>query len=211
MKQLLLLPLLFVAQTTYSIDKIEAPNLRIVALGDSITWGYPNGKSWTELAAADTGMTIINRGVNGETLEEMYYRMNEDVVAENPDVCIIMGGTNDVFYGNDPQTMMNIIEQMADDLRKAHIVPVIGLPIPLARNSSEDKLKILRKKILASHLTVIDFAVDFPRSAKNFRKLLPDGIHPAADGKRIMAERLKKEMPRVIAAYFDEQMSEHGE
>ncbi|MBL8033308.1 MAG: hypothetical protein JNJ69_06400 [Leptospiraceae bacterium] len=190
-------------QFTRAVESVDVTKLKIVALGDSITWGYPNGKSWTNLVSLETGIQIVNRGVSGETLDEMYYRLETDVIKESPEICIIMGGTNDVFFGRTPEQMMGIIAQMAAELKRRKIIPVVGLPIPLSQGSSEEKLKALRKKLIESKLITIDFAADFARNKKEFRKLLPDGIHPADEGKRIMAERLKKELPRIVSAYVE--------
>lgn len=193
-------------QFTRAVETMDWTKLKIVALGDSITWGYPNGKSWTNLVSIETGIQIVNRGVSGETLEEMYYRLENDVIKEKPEICIIMGGTNDVFFGNTPDEMMSIIEQMAGELKRRKIIAVVGLPIPLTPGASEEKLKALRKKLQDSQLLTIDFALDFSRAKKEFRKLLPDGIHPADEGKRIMAERLKKELPRIVSAYAESKL-----
>ena len=40
----------------------------IVALGDSLTYGYPYspGSSWVGLAAKELGITIYNRGINAK-------------------------------------------------------------------------------------------------------------------------------------------------
>jgi lysophospholipase L1-like esterase len=194
-------------QFTRAVETMDWTKLKIVALGDSITWGYPNGRSWTNLVSIETGIQIVNRGVSGETLEEMYYRLENDVIREKPEICIIMGGTNDVFFGNTPEEMMNLIEQMAGELRRRKITPVIGLPIPLTRGGqTEEKLQALRRKLQDSGMLTIDFASDFARSKKDFKKLLPDGIHPADEGKRMMAERLKKELPRIVSAYVESKL-----
>ncbi|MFO1470697.1 MAG: GDSL-type esterase/lipase family protein [Turneriella sp.] len=194
-------------QFTRAVETMDWTKLKIVALGDSITWGYPNGRSWTNLVSIETGIQIVNRGVSGETLEEMYYRLENDVIREKPEICIIMGGTNDVFFGNTPEEMMNMIEQMAGELKRRKITPVIGLPIPLTRGGqTEEKLQALRRKLQDSGMLTIDFASDFARSKKDFKKLLPDGIHPADEGKRLMAERLKKELPRIVSAYVESKL-----
>ena len=204
---LCLFPMFTPLQFTRAVETMDWTKLKIVALGDSITWGYPNGRSWTNLVSIETGIQIVNRGVSGETLEEMYYRLENDVIREKPEICIIMGGTNDVFFGNSPEEMMNLIEQMAGELKRRKIIPVIGLPIPLPRGGqTEDKLQTLRKKLQDSGMLTIDFAGDFARSKKDFKKLLPDGIHPADEGKRMMAERLKKELPRIVSAYVESKL-----
>lgn len=195
-----LLPFLYPVNSPQS-SGIQTEALTIVALGDSITWGYPNGESWTEMVMNDTGIRIINRGVSGSQLDDMLRRMKTDVIPVKPQICIIMGGTNDANRGRTTQQMMADIQTMANELMARDIMPVIGLPIPMVEQRQEEKLQDLRERIISSALLTIDFSLDFDLPRAEFRKLIPDGLHPTYEGKKMMAERLKKEMPRLLAAY----------
>ncbi|MBN8222481.1 MAG: hypothetical protein J0L53_16290 [Spirochaetes bacterium] len=195
-----LLPFLYPVNSPQS-SGIQTEALTIVALGDSITWGYPNGESWTEMVMNDTGIRIINRGVSGSQLDDMLRRMKTDVIPVKPQICIIMGGTNDANRGRTTQQMMADIQTMANELMARDIMPVIGLPIPMVEQRQEEKLQDLRERIISSALLTIDFSLDFDLPRAEFRKLIPDGLHPTHEGKKMMAERLKKEMPRLLAAY----------
>ncbi|MBV6494158.1 MAG: hypothetical protein LDLANPLL_02184 [Turneriella sp.] len=194
------LPFLYPMKSPQGSD-VRNDALTIVALGDSITWGYPNGKSWTEMVSSETGMRIINRGVNGSTLNNMLKRLPTDVIPVHPSICIIMGGTNDANQGRTTKEMMADIQKMANDLLARDILPVVALPIPMVWPKAEEKLQDLRERILSSAFLTIDFALDFDLPRDEFRQLLPDGLHPTQVGKRMMADRLKKEMPRILAAY----------
>ena len=46
--------------------------MKIVCLGDSLTYGYgvPRKDGWVSLAAQATGHTLVNKGVSGDTLPE---------------------------------------------------------------------------------------------------------------------------------------------
>jgi acyl-CoA thioesterase-1 len=186
-----------------SSPELTPETLTIVALGDSITWGYPNGRSWTEIVSRETGVKIINRGISGQTLAEMSNRLERDVLEAKPAICIIMGGTNDVFHSVPTDEMMANLKRMARILKAKGIMPVVGLPIPLGWQNSEMRLQELRNEIAEAGFVTIDFAHDFYVDAKNFKRLLPDGIHPYDQGKKIMAERLKKELPKILSAYAD--------
>ncbi len=199
-------PLLAVSLTPLFIPMkmtpaISAKDVTVVALGDSITWGYPDGKSWTATVARDTGLNIINKGISGNKLGDIFARLDHDVLSISPQICLVMGGTNDVFKGLSVDEMMENLEAILAELEKRNIMPVIGLPVPLGWANSENKLRELRQRILAMPYIVVDFAADFRRPKDDFRKLVPDGIHPEGEGKRLMAERLKKELPRILRAY----------
>lgn len=203
-----LAPLLIPLKT---IPAITAKDVTVVALGDSITWGYPDGKSWTATVARETGLNIINKGISGNKLGDMFARLDQDVLRIAPQICLIMGGTNDVFKGLSVDEMIENLEHMTAELERHNIMPVIGLPVPLGWAGSEKKLQDLRKRIRQMPYLIIDFAADFKRPQQEFRKLVPDGIHPEGEGKQIMAERLKMELPRILRAYEQYQSTKVNE
>ena len=76
----------------------------IVAIGDSLVYGFPYSPrySWVHLASLEIGEEIVNKGVCGETTEDIMLRITDDVIALKPDLAIIMGGTNDAFMDTLP-------------------------------------------------------------------------------------------------------------
>jgi acyl-CoA thioesterase I len=83
--------------------------LTIVAIGSSSTFGlgasspamsYPSQLA-VELRALlpSTSITVINRGVNGETAREMLARFDRDVFAAHPDLVLWQVGSNAVLLG----------------------------------------------------------------------------------------------------------------
>jgi len=83
--------------------------LKIVAIGSSSTfgagasspaWSYPSRLA-VELQSLfpNLSITVVNRGVNGETTSEMLARFNRDVFAESPDLVLWQVGSNAVLHG----------------------------------------------------------------------------------------------------------------
>jgi lysophospholipase L1-like esterase len=81
--------------------------IRIVALGSSSTYGagastsaasYPSRLAG-ELARhfPGTDITVVNRGVNGDTAADMLARLDTAVIAERPDLVLWQVGTNSVL------------------------------------------------------------------------------------------------------------------
>jgi lysophospholipase L1-like esterase len=81
--------------------------IRIVALGSSSTYGagastsaasYPSRLAG-ELARHFPGndITVVNRGVNGDTAADMLARLDTAVIAERPDLVLWQVGTNSVL------------------------------------------------------------------------------------------------------------------
>ena len=83
--------------------------LTIVAIGSSSTFGAGASSpamSYPSRLAAElhellpqTPITVINRGVNGETAQEMLARFDRDVFAARPDLVLWQVGSNAVLLG----------------------------------------------------------------------------------------------------------------
>ena len=86
-----------------SSESVRGP-MRIVCLGDSIT-GQPNLRAylkWSfvlecmlEARIGEGKVTVLNRGIGGDTTGEALKRLQNDVLDEKPDIAIIMLGGND--------------------------------------------------------------------------------------------------------------------
>lgn len=170
-------------------------NIKIAAVGDSITFGYPYtpGQSWFNRAAGRLNISHVNSGVNGDTTEGMASRFGRDVLRHQPTHVIIMGGTNDAYLGSDVASVMDNIRYMAERALEDSIVPIIGLPIPCNDLAEELLLGQYRKEIRSyaagAGLDVIDFhaAMADSNGTKIKAGLHCDGIHPNEDGYSVMA------------------------
>jgi len=172
------------------------PSRRFVALGDSITWGYPYGldASWVCRAAEISGVEIVNLGVNGDTLAHMRRRIGQ-VLTLHPLACIVTGGVNDVCQGRSVPDMAADLGAMVVDLADAGIVPVIGMPPPCQEANWERQLKAYRHFVnsLAGtrHLPVVPFERAFvDAEGELIGSLFFDATHPAELGYAAMAEVL---------------------
>jgi acyl-CoA thioesterase I len=169
---------------------------RIIALGDSITYGYPFGNkySWVELLSEKLGLPIINAGANGNNFRDMLNRLLTDVVDQKPDYVIFLGGANDVYQGNDVEGMEERFKKILKVLKESKIKTILGLPPPLEGKEFEAELAKFRrflKKFAKDHrLPLINFYDPFldSRKKKPGMGLLEDGVHPSAAGYKLMAE-----------------------
>ena len=167
----------------------SAAGPRIAALGDSITYGYPDGRSWTELLAKELSLNVHNAGINGDTLEGMLFRLESDVLAYAPDICILMGGSNDVAQGYPLKEMQANATKIKERLEQASIRVLFGVPIPIAvMPAFETQLQAYRTWLdkIADHK--IPFHECFLQEGQIRRGLLSDGVHPTYQGYQLMAE-----------------------
>lgn len=170
--------------------------VKFVALGDSITEGYPwtRKHSWVELTAQESGFTFINRGIYGDSTGDMLKRFPQDVLAFNPTHVIIKGGGNDAFEQLPLATVKTNFQALVAASREHRIMPLFGIPIPCTIPEYEAFLDDLRNWLESyarkENIPVIDFYSPFHAALKQGREreLLLDGVHPALPGYRLMAE-----------------------
>jgi lysophospholipase L1-like esterase len=170
---------------------------KIICLGDSLTYGYPYGPqaSWVAYAVRQTGIVLINAGVNGNTLGDMAARFDHDVLKKKPAAVIILGGTNDAFREEVTLPMtIGAMEQMMMKALADNVMTVIGIPVPVDETRVNAKLEriCLGMRALASRyeLLVIDFWAPFidKTTGRIREEFYIDGAHPNHEGYRAMGE-----------------------
>lgn len=168
---------------------------RIVALGDSLTYGFPYlpSSSWVQLVADETGLKVINKGANGNTTAGMLVRFNRDVLQNKPSHVIIMGGANDAFENIAVAEVNNNIQQMAELALHEGVIPIIGLTPPCNFASEEALLgqyrQVLRDYAVRMEFTILDFYTAMANSNGFIKNgLHVDGVHPNKAGYRVMAD-----------------------
>ncbi len=171
---------------------------RFVALGDSITWGFPVGpvSSWVDLAARVSGVEIVNMGVNGDTLADMRRRLPL-VLDQTPMACIVTGGTNDVSVGRTVADMIADLGEIISVLAGAGVVPVIGMPPPFLEARCERQLDAYRHFVngiaATRHLRIVPFDRAFKgEDGALIDGLMADAAHPSDQGYAAMAALLLK-------------------
>jgi lysophospholipase L1-like esterase len=96
---------------------------RVVFMGDSITdvWQQERFGFFT------ASRPYVSRGISGQTTPQMLVRFRPDVIDLNPEVVVILAGTNDIAGNSGPMTNDEIIgnlESMAE-LARAHEIKVV--------------------------------------------------------------------------------------
>lgn len=72
-----------------------------------------------------SGNGYVDKGISGQQTKHMLERFQKDVIALNPQVFVIMGGTNDIANSVDDDTIFNNIASMAETAKAAGIQVVI--------------------------------------------------------------------------------------
>ncbi|MBC7344275.1 MAG: GDSL family lipase [Clostridia bacterium] len=168
--------------------------LTVVCLGDSLTYGFPYGPrySWVQLVAKNSGLKMINKGVNGDTTTDMWLRLERDVLRYKPRATVIMGGTNDVAIGEPVFIICQQIEGMVKLLQEHNITPVLGLPIPSCMVFLEEPLTKYRQWLKefsqSQNIMLLDFysAMINPETGLVILEYYLDDVHPSRAGYEAM-------------------------
>lgn len=108
--------------------------MRIVCIGDSITFGQfvERERCWTTLLSQQTGHTVINRGVCGDTTRLGLERFPRDVQDLKPDIVLIQFGFNDCNRWESDHGLPRVslgafranLEEMAERVRQFRAHPI---------------------------------------------------------------------------------------
>lgn len=178
--------------------------MKLVCIGDSLTYGYGvSSKScWTELLKKYLNTEVINKGINGDTTFGILSRSYKDIIEEKPDYVIIMAGTNDILMDRPLKSVKDNIKLLINETKEKNIIPVMALQPPiipeLAKIYWDEKVNY-EKAILnlsdyidwvkeyceAESITIVNF-YDCFLNQNNISSLYSDGIHPNAEGHKLM-------------------------
>jgi acyl-CoA thioesterase-1 len=180
----------------------------IVCVGDSLTEGYgvPEEQAYPallkqKLAADGHPYAVINAGISGETSSGTLSRINW-ILTLKPDIVILETGANDGLRGSDPRlTQKNITEIIR--ILKAKGVIVILAGMEMLRNMGTDYTTAFREIYTSvakeEDIHRIPFFLD--GVAGNLRLNQTDGIHPTAEGYKVIIEKIYPYVLEVIEAY----------
>jgi acyl-CoA thioesterase I len=173
----------------------------IVFYGDSVTAGY--GLSAEEafpaligrkLAEKGKDVKVINAGLSGETSAGGLTRI--DWILRQPvDVFVLELGPNDGLRGlpldQTEKNLQSIIDRVKAKYPKAHIV-IAGMMVPpnIGQDYTEKFRKIYPALARKNNATLIPFLLQ--DVAGNEKLNLEDGIHPNAEGHKIVADNVLK-------------------
>lgn len=98
----------------------------VVALGDSLTYGYSVNRdlAYPAVLADLTGWKIINAGVNGNTSANVLARI-DTIIAQNPDLVLLSVGGNDVLRRVPSEVTAANITMAVKQLKAANIKVIL--------------------------------------------------------------------------------------
>src|SRR5690606_27647407 len=128
-----------------SVLVYAAPGPAVIAIGDSITEAYVDGRddyrrNWPAIAEALTGIPIANAAVSGQGLWAARHFLEDEVLAlEGATDCVILLGTNDLG-ASDAERLTDDLAALYDDLAGHCTVWAATLP-PKDRPEITDEIR----------------------------------------------------------------------
>ncbi len=180
--------------------------MRIIAIGDSITEGFPYTKkeSWLTNITQEFQGEVINKGVNGDLTQNIYNRFGRDVLALNPTHVIILGGTNDAYAKYPLERVSLHFTAMVKMSQEQGIIPILGLPIPSLVLNEELFLRQYRNWLIdytqQRDLPRIDFYTPFQKHLDlgEQSKLYVDEVHPSLEGYKLMGRTAVNNLGSIL-------------
>ena len=95
--------------------------MKIVFLGDSLTWGGIGGRYLDEVKRRLPNADIVNAGAAGNTVLNLLARAESDVLPAQPDRAFVMVGGNEAIAHAQPETRPYY--EQAQDIPDGHLQP----------------------------------------------------------------------------------------
>ena len=174
---------------------------------DSYGHGYVKFLAGELLAENPTKYQIINRGISGNRIVDLYARIKKDVWNESPDVLSILIGVNDVWHEIGAQNGVEIdrFERMyrmllEDTLARLPNVKIILCePFVLEGTATQEKFdrflevkeyaKVVKNLAKEYGLYFLPLQEKLEKAGKEYSPelYLGDGVHPAMAGAKLIA------------------------
>jgi lysophospholipase L1-like esterase len=192
---------------------------RVIFFGDSITQAGANAggyikriDSMCRAEGKEGNFEFIGAGIGGNKVYDLYLRMENDVVAKEPDVVIIYIGVNDVWHktssgtGTDADKFEKFYQAIIDKLKAKNIKVVLCTPAAIGEktdfsNPQDGDMNgysnIIRGIAKKNELTLVDLRkafLDFNLKNNPDNKdrgiLTTDRVHLNARGNQLVADEM---------------------
>ena len=199
----------------------KPPKKHIVFFGDSITQAAvsPGGyimriDSMCNAESLKESYQFTGAGIGGNKVYDLYLRMEEDVLAKNPDMVFVYIGVKDVWHkatsgtGTDADKFERFYQAIIKKLKDRNIKVVLCTPATIGEkndnsNQQDGDLnqysKIIRDLAAKNNLALIDLrklfvAYNLTNNPENKAKgiLTTDGVHLNAKGNQLVADEMWK-------------------
>lgn len=187
---------------------------KIIFFGNSIT------QVWSDYTNFFSDNKYINKGISGQTTDQMILRFKKDVVDEEAYCVVILAGINDLAQNNGPITLDEIFENIKSMVKIANdnnIKVILSSILPAYKflwnpgiypgNDIISLNKNLREFCKSGSATYVDYHSSMKNKKNGLKDELTywrndfndfDGVHPNKDGYLIMEKIISKTLKKII-------------
>ena len=209
--------IIVVLMTSFASQK----KTRVIFFGDSITQaGVQAGgyivrvDSMCKVEGSGDKYEFIGAGIGGNKIYDLYLRMEDDVLAKNPDVVVIYIGVNDVWHksssgtGTDADKFEKFYQAIIDKLKAKNIKIILSTPAAIGEKTDfsnpqdgdmNEYSNIIRRIASKNNLSLVDLRKAFldynlkNNPANKDRGILTtDRVHLNANGNQLVADEMWK-------------------
>ncbi len=149
---------------------------------------------------------VLNKGINGQRSDQIFARLDRDVLQEKPDYVIILAGVVDIYQGRATDSVKETLLTMYRRLIQSEIRTIAATVTPyngMTRSEYESMIELnhwIRRMSDDLGIFFCDTNAVVSDSADPSKlKSSPDGLHPDTEGYRRMGEALAITIERADA------------
>ena len=196
-----------VAKKPLVTPQIASDKPKIVAFGDSLTAGFGllEKESYPyllqeKLKADGHDFEVVNAGVSGDTTLGGLERIDWVLELENIKILILELGANDLMRGVPPANVKANLDTIIRKAKSKNVrVLLCGMLAPPSGSSdySREFTNVFPDLATEHKLEFVPFLLDGVALKKELNQA--DGIHPNADGERIMTDNVYKALKPMLS------------
>jgi acyl-CoA thioesterase I len=179
---------------------------KIVAFGDSLTAGFglTENESYPyllqqKLKADGFDYEVINAGVSGDTSQGGLERIDWVLGMDNVKILVLELGANDLLRGIPVAKMKTNLDEIIKKAQSKGIkILLCGMLAPptMGNQYQHDYIETFPDLADKYHTAFLPFLLDNVALKKELNQA--DGIHPNADGEKIMTDNVYKELKKML-------------
>lgn len=194
------------AAKTVSTPKAVSDRPKIIAFGDSLTAGFGLAEKESypyllqeKLKADGFDYEVVNAGVSGDTSLGGLERADWVLEQDNAQILILELGANDLLRGVPVDKMKNNLDKIIRKAKAKNIkILLCGMLAPptMGAQYQRDFLRAFPDLAAEHKVEFLPFLLDNVATVKELNQA--DGIHPNAEGEKIMTENVYKALRPML-------------
>ncbi len=205
------------APATPAVPRADAVSDTVVVVffGDSLTAGYGLDSPRdaypalveAQIAEAGVPVRVVNAGVSGETSAGGLGRINWALRQTTPDVFVLALGANDGLRGVDPdvteQNLNAILARVHESAPEARLVVAGMEALPNMGPTYTDRFRTVFPAVAEAHgAALVPFLLEDVAGVARLNQ--GDGVHPTAEGQRIVARTVGEVVVPIVHEVYDD-------